>query len=653
MNIDPIAQAELLLLQNLSLTAEMHRLSDALVQSSGEYATQFLPTRYQRQQGALREWRCSSVSKAANAHRIEDPSLKHYLEDAQRAWYSFVQSRSDVQYLQRLRPHEGKAGPLRVLVLLGGGGLGDALMFSAFLSALHRKLSPCEITILFSSKVVEPLYRGNPTVACAVGGNWGEAERVTAASRWTGIYDLVVDIFCFLPRFLVCEKSRVDPDVHGVWLNENFRLNATIDRFSFNLGIAILDKIAQTHVFNLLNMFSGLNLDQREPLIFSPEVEAIASSSRFQLPPAYVTARDGCNPGDLAMARHLGSTRSTKQLSEQKWKEIAEIVTSLGIPIVQIGDKADSLIEGVQCDLRGNTSLSELCLVMKRGLLHLDTEGGLAHFARSLNVPAIVFFGTTSKAFFGYESALNLSSEKCGCCWYVNASWLGKCPRGTAGPICTESIDTAPVREYILRICSEKAGPRLHMLSCSLYQRMDDEELQECASLRNWLIRRARKRAEANAEASSALISISEADPDFDILDLRSIRKWELDLNTKTSGSAYNFPFATGSVDLLLVEEVFPDLTDVDRALHELARLVRRGGSIMLGLSLPEGSRQPSAPLVRSLESFVQDDGLEVCWPTPNQIAESVDAFRNMIGLCSSSPVRGQATWMCVELRRS
>lgn len=107
------------------------------------------------------------------------------------------------------------------------------------------------------------------------------------------------------------------------------------------------------------------------------------------------------------------------------------------ILIVQIGDAAASMpISGVDIDLLGQTTLSEAAGVINGALLHLDSEGGLVHVAAALGTPSAVIFGPTPPQFFAYEANINIPPRTCGGCWWVNETWMTKCPRGFADPAC-------------------------------------------------------------------------------------------------------------------------------------------------------------------------------------------------------------------------
>lgn len=559
--------------------------------SAAATEAEYLPIHYWHLNDVQRDWRQASLS-ACVRDTAPSPTARARRRTAEASWQRFIAARPQQRFLQQLAPHRGGPGPLRILVLLGGGGLGDALMFSAFLAALGRRFPGCEILLLFQSPVVEALYAGNPTVACAVSGAWSELQDIALSARWLGMFDMVVDVFCFLPRYLPCAESRIDLDRHGAWLEGNAQLGDIIERFSSNLGMALLDRALNVHVFDLLASIGGLALQASSPLIFSPDPRASdAVRDRLDLPEQYVTIRDGCNPGDLAQARQFGKDRSTKQLPAARWPEICRILHGLGLAVVQVGDRNDAPVAGADVDLRGRTSLSELCFVMKRAVAHVDTEGGLAHFARASQTPAVVMFGTTSKVFFGYPQNLNLASDACGRCWYSSPTWLAQCPRGTEGPLCTASLDLAPLTKYLRTVMASRRRAPPRLLGQSLFVEADAATLPPVAGIGAWAVARARawgKQAgkPADWERRLAIVSwLGHLEAAHDIVEITCVGTGE-----RQRGSVYNFPADTAQFDAMVCIDLLAQVARPEAAAAELQRLIAAEGLLLLAQPQPVGA---------------------------------------------------------------
>lgn len=610
---------------HLALLGLVERLSAALA-ATGKVAD--VPQNYSRLLGGLGHWRGLSLSSAQQG--ADRTSNQHQREHAEIAWKELVAIKSSERYLAELAPHLGKRGPLRVFVLLGGGGLGDALLFSPFIRALKQRLEPCEITLAYAKPVVEAVYAGNSDVACAIAAPWDALQRAAEGLRLLGIYDLVVDIYCFLPRYLVCENSRIDVDVHGAWLAGNTHLGDMLDRFSTNLGISVLDQLFNTHFFNILRIASGLPLSAESSLVFSPDPKAANAAKDMGLPQRYITLRDGCNPGDLEFVKSRGKSRSTKQIAPEKWEELRKTIGQSSVPVVQVGDVTDPRIEWVDYDLRGKTTLSELCFIMKSSMVHVDTEGGLVHLARASHAPAIVFYGTTSAAFFGYPGNVNLASELCGRCWYTDPNWLASCPRGTEGPECTSSIDLAPVVSRL---------SYLQTVNCRNLELFDFELV--------W------KRGNSASEIVAALSVV----PRCAVIDCRQVdnatgsaelASFGLGKEPSTSfGSIYNFPCEADLFDRIVLLEPLA-LENPTAAVAEMARLAKDDGEIVAFLTL-ERTEDAAALVLRLCQSLSELLGQEQAVLGVSDLAAH---FESTLPSVSGGEGAEEGRWIRVRLRR-
>lgn len=595
-----------------------------------------LPQQYGRLSGGLSSWRTLSPAAAQWLPPREDERQADLVRaQAQEIWARLAATRPDLPYLRSLYPHEGAGGNLRVLVLLGGGGLGDALLFSAVLAELHTRLTSCEIVLLFEKGVVEALYEGSAHVACAVSAPWGMLQDTALAMRWAGIFDLVVDIFCFLPRYLVCERSRIDMDRHGLWLDGNSQLGDIIDRFSSNLGMALLDRALGMHVLDLLGSTAGLPLHAGSPLIFSPAPEALATVRTLSLPQDYVTIRDGANPGDRAMARELGATHTTKQLPQPKWTEICAEIRSHGLAIVQVGDMGDTKVVEADLDLRGRTTLSELCFIMKGAVTHVDTEGGLAHLARASNVPSIVFFGPTSARFFGYPTNLNLTSARCAHCWYSTASWVARCPVQPDGKSCGMDIDLTPMRTRLMELRQARPFCGFGLAEVALAGEGPGSG-QLPFYLRDWALAEARRNLDRffHVAHDARIGFVTQQDNAPTSRDIVKIVLLDMDLQPDVSapavaGSIHNMPVNDGSYDVLLCDDVLAGVRERPWAVRELARLLRPEGLLLIATSIA-GSATPGFLDIGGLAECVRDaTGLNLVGLDAERIARGVAALKD------------------------
>lgn len=119
------------------------------------------------------------------------------------------------------------------------------------------------------------------------------------------------------------------------------------------------------------------------------------------------------------------------------------------ICIVLIGAKGDHrLLPYVDKDLTGNTRLTDMNVILKEALLHIECEGGMVHLRHFLGGKSMVFFGPTDVQVFGYDENINLYSESCNdhCAWLTD-NWTEKCMKGYNIPKCM--MDITPDKAFI------------------------------------------------------------------------------------------------------------------------------------------------------------------------------------------------------------
>ncbi len=112
------------------------------------------------------------------------------------------------------------------------------------------------------------------------------------------------------------------------------------------------------------------------------------------------------------------------------------------IAVVMVGGSSSDIVENVDVDLRGRTTLGELKVLLKDSLLHMSCEGLSVHIRHLVSGgPSVVLFGSTSADFYGYPENTNIF-HTCsnGPCEWTTRDWVTKCPISSEGPICLASI---------------------------------------------------------------------------------------------------------------------------------------------------------------------------------------------------------------------
>lgn len=113
------------------------------------------------------------------------------------------------------------------------------------------------------------------------------------------------------------------------------------------------------------------------------------------------------------------------------------------ITVVQLGINDSFHIEGVDTYVFGK-SLEVVKYILRDSLLHIDCEGGLVHLATQLGTKCVVLFGPTPVHYFGYDSNINIVSQKCRNCYYLYDDF-SICGRGLEEPECMASIEPKTV----------------------------------------------------------------------------------------------------------------------------------------------------------------------------------------------------------------
>jgi hypothetical protein len=162
-------------------------------------------------------------------------------------------------------------------------------------------------------------------------------------------------------------------------------------------------------------------------------------------PGRYITVHNGFDP-----AMVVSGTTATKC-----YPHFADVVRHIkselpDLAIVQIGTTSTSnSIVGVDRNLLGATTLEQIAALLKHAAWHIDNEGGLVHVSRCFGTRATVVFGPTPVDFFGYAGNRNIAPAACGGCWWITETWMARCPRGHAIPICTRQEPGAIARATI------------------------------------------------------------------------------------------------------------------------------------------------------------------------------------------------------------
>ena len=143
----------------------------------------------------------------------------------------------------------------------------------------------------------------------------------------------------------------------------------------------------------------------------------------------------------------------TRQWDEKQYEQLTALLKREypRFKIVQIGAEYQDSIRGVDLDLRGKTSTTEMFGVLKQASLHIQQEGGLAIARHYLcRKPSVVLFGPTDAEFFGFPENINLRAAGFDCvCEWLTKDWMVKCVKTGETAACMRALSAQTVFEKI------------------------------------------------------------------------------------------------------------------------------------------------------------------------------------------------------------
>ena len=231
--------------------------------------------------------------------------------------------------------------------------------------------------------------------------------------------------------------------------------NFAFSRDMARLGLSAMNVSAAT---------SGLPHRHLEEIPFFPTHQSLRVIAGLMTKP-YVTVHHGFDLKFLPAKTRETDYKSTKNISLEQWRQIVSLLRKEGVEVIQLGIVEEEKIEGVTHYLNGQTSLDETGLLIKHGLCHIDTEGGLVHLAHAVHARCVVLFGPTPAGFFGYPQNINLEPSGCKACWFVTKTWLIECPRHTSGPECMSGHSATSVADAAKRIIAEAEEPSAQLIA--------------------------------------------------------------------------------------------------------------------------------------------------------------------------------------------
>ncbi len=335
----------------------------------------------------------------------------------------------------------GATGDRVQVAAVCNGGLGDMLIYSAFLHYFHRESGfPIIDVVPHPLRVTDAefAFYGSPSIRAIT-----PAAVLNPANT---PYDMIVkigDLFSYefiradrlqqlnpalLQRVLSAQHQQ---EKYRAFLDAQPLLDGWFASVASREGLGRLD---------VLGHLAQISFTQDHSLHLCPAPEAYAGAERLidLIGTRYITIHNGWDN-----VEHRHAEQVTKAWPAEHWARfVAEFKQRLpGVQVVQVGANTSRPIPNVDVGLLNKTTLHEAAWILKHSELHVDGDSGLVHIARALHTTSVVLFGPTNHAFFHYPRNLQLVSTGCTNCWWITPDWMRFCPRGLQEPECMKSIE--------------------------------------------------------------------------------------------------------------------------------------------------------------------------------------------------------------------
>jgi ADP-heptose:LPS heptosyltransferase len=345
------------------------------------------------------------------------------------------------------------------VALVVSGGIGDLLKSTHLVAAISDQFS-CDVTIVTAQRAVGQVVAHNPYVNNILVSAQADVLVLADELRHIPVFDLVV-VWKYLVEYIIPQGSRLSRSIIRSLESESSALRKVMERYCFLHGWPLFNSAFSRDAarlglsaMNVSCATSGLHRRSLDKIPFFPGKQSLRVIAPF-LTKSYVTIHHGFDLNCLPSKTRNTDYYSTKNISIQQWIDIVSLLREEGIEVVQLGVIEEQKIDGVNYYLNGLTSLEETGLLLKHGLCHIDTEGGLVHLANAVHARCVVLFGPTPVSFFAYSQNINLEPSGCKACWFATETWMIECPRHTSGPECMKEHSPSRVVDAAKRIIAD------------------------------------------------------------------------------------------------------------------------------------------------------------------------------------------------------
>lgn len=341
-----------------------------------------------------------------------------------------------------------KPGTRPAVAFTLGGGLGDIAFGGLYVKYLKKFLDRFNITLCVflrcNRSVFEQFFYGQDFLP-----NCYELNEFNPTN-----FDLVIELALYIPRVVSSNKS-IDSlsDLKSykdklVSIENTCGGGVTLDR-QINQLMYILG-CEKTRV-DALDITGDLNIQDDFTLKYHKDGELIFNRYPELLDTPFITISRGVDQSN-------GYKDSTRLWSVEKYERLIDLIKKdyPDIKIVYLGSSENdcAIIRGVDVNLVGKTTLSELMAILSKAKIHFDMECGMVHIRHFLcRKTSIVLFGPTSPYIKGWSENINIrnnSSCVLPMCEHVilKDQWAKICLKNkSCRGLCVESIQ----EEFVLK----------------------------------------------------------------------------------------------------------------------------------------------------------------------------------------------------------
>jgi ADP-heptose:LPS heptosyltransferase len=372
-----------------------------------------------------------------------------------------------------LYPHNGEPNDPLAILIRGSGGFGDMLYLSAVARLLFLRFDRPRIVVLHEHPDAARVFSTNPYIVATISLPGDDLRQFLQCAASLDVFDLIADVR-YVITYATPPLSRIPFEFLTVAHSRAAQWQRFVRReWPYLNNLLAKEALARgMSKFGLVGYTGNLSISENDVGDFFPK-EGLPNDITAALTRPYVTLHHGA---DRFMSDHGGL--ATKNLPTATWRDVSYRCKVEGLTTVQLGEAREPHIEGVDLDLRGRTSFAQTAVVLKYASVHLDTEGGLVHLAKSMGTSSVVAFGPTPVRFFGYDGNLNLSPHECGDCWWISEDWATRCPRGMAKPACMASHTPSTIASSALVIARQRKSALIRRVNVdipSVYESLNEK----------------------------------------------------------------------------------------------------------------------------------------------------------------------------------